>query len=301
MDQVAPGRARSAEQFVALAQRVFVPAEIDAALSSWRPRPSDVVISPYSKCGTTCLQQMFHTLRTRGDMDFDDISAVVPWLETATLLGIDLNADQKANPRGYKSHLGYDALPRGSKAICCFREPKDAFVSMFHFMEGWFVEPGTVAITDFARMWMGRVERGADIWRHLLSWWAQRDNPDVLLLTYEELAGNREATIRRVAEFIGVELDEDLLALTAERSSLSFMLAHKEKFADPMMRKATADRCGLPFDSDAAKVRQGGSGSGIRELPSDVAANFDQLWDTLVTPVTGAADYESLVARLPHA
>lgn len=298
MDKPLRGRARCAEDFGALAQRVFVPAEIDAALSSWRPRRTDVVISPYSKCGTTFLQQIFHTLRTRGDMDFDDISAAVPWLETATLLGIDLNAEQKASPRGFKSHLGYDALPRGSKAICCFREPKDALVSMYHFMNGWFVEPGAISMSDFARGWMGRVEYGADIWRHLLSWWAERHNPEVLVMTYEGMVSDPVATIRRVAQFIDVPLDDDLLALAVERSSLPFMLAHKDKFADPLMRRAAAARCGLPLDGGTAKVREGGAGSGTRELPSEVAAELDRLWATLVTPVTGAADYKSLVATL---
>ena len=53
-------------------------------------RPTDVVVSPYGKCGTTWLQQTVHTLRTRGDEEFDDISRVVPWIETSTDLGIDL-------------------------------------------------------------------------------------------------------------------------------------------------------------------------------------------------------------------
>jgi hypothetical protein len=78
------------------------------------------------------------------------------------------------------------------------------------------------------------------------------------------------------------------------------MLKHKEKFADPLMRKAAAVRCGLPFDSDAAKVRQGGSGSGVRELPPQVTAELDQMWERLVAPVTGTPDYESLIATLPH-
>jgi hypothetical protein len=298
MDQLLMGRARSMDAFGTLAQRVFVPAEIAAALADWRPRPTDVVISPYGKCGTTYLQQIFHTLRTGGDMAFDDISAVVPWLETATLLGIDLNAEQKANPRGFKSHLPFDAIPPGARAICCFREPKDAVVSMYHFMNGWFVEPGAIPIAEFASAWMHRVDGGTDIWRHLLSWWAQRDNPNVLLLTYEGMTKRPDTTIRRIAEFIGVDLDDDLLALTIRQSSLAFMLDHKAKFADPMMRKATVTRCGFPMDSDSAKVRQGRPGSGTRELPSEVAAELDRLWATLVTPVTGAVDYESLVSTL---
>jgi hypothetical protein len=34
----------------------------------FRPRPSDVIISPFAKCGTTWLQQIVHSLRTGGDM-----------------------------------------------------------------------------------------------------------------------------------------------------------------------------------------------------------------------------------------
>jgi len=54
----------------------------------YQPRPDDVIVSPYGKCGTTWIQQMFHTLRTGGDLDYDDISRVVPWIETAPQLGI---------------------------------------------------------------------------------------------------------------------------------------------------------------------------------------------------------------------
>ena len=32
-------------------------------------RPTDIVISPFGKSGTTWTQQIVHTLRTRGDMD----------------------------------------------------------------------------------------------------------------------------------------------------------------------------------------------------------------------------------------
>ena len=57
-------------------------------------RPDDVVITPWGKSGTTWTQQIVHTLRTRGDMAFDDISRVVPWIEMSPLLGLDLNAEQ---------------------------------------------------------------------------------------------------------------------------------------------------------------------------------------------------------------
>ena len=91
-----PRRARSLDEMLALQGRAFAGAEIAAAIGAYRPRPTDIVIAPFAKCGTTWLQQTFHCLRTRGDMDFDDISRVVPWIETTRIVGIDLEAPQRA-------------------------------------------------------------------------------------------------------------------------------------------------------------------------------------------------------------
>ena len=42
------------------------------------PDSTDVFISPYAKCGTTWMQQIVHGLRSCGDMDFSEITQVVP-------------------------------------------------------------------------------------------------------------------------------------------------------------------------------------------------------------------------------
>src|SRR5579872_4992478 len=130
MDDAAPQRrARSLAEMKRLQGGFVKPDEIGASIKAYRPRPTDVVISPFGKCGTTWLQQTFHTLRTRGDMDFDDISRVVPWIETAGPLGLDIEAPQRAEPRGFKSHMSYGPIPKGARYVVCVRDPKDAFVS----------------------------------------------------------------------------------------------------------------------------------------------------------------------------
>jgi hypothetical protein len=298
MDQIAPHRARNLAEFGENGGKMFVPADIGAGLAAYRPRPSDVVITPYSKCGTTWLQQIFHTLRTRGDFDFDDISRVVPWLETSVIVGLDIEAPQRAEPRGFKSHLPYDMVPKGARYIVSFRDPKDALVSFYRFMEGWFLEPGAVSIADFAENWIARSGGGNSYWGHLLSWWDVRDNPEVLVLSYEGMTAQPEATIRQVAAFCGIALDDALLALTLERSSFDFMLAHKDRFDDLMMRTASETRCNLPSGSDSAKVRKGGSGGHRAELTPEIAAALDAKWAELVTPATGFADYAALEAEV---
>jgi hypothetical protein len=298
MEEIVRRRARSLPELGGIFARMFVDDEIGRGIAAFRPRPTDVIISPYGKCGTTWLQQTFHTLRTGGDMDFDDISRVVPWIETSTALGIDINAEQRAEPRGFKSHLPYEALPRGCRYVVSLRDPRDAFVSMYRFMEGWTMEPGAISMEEFAATRVRIDPQGGDYWSHLLSWWAQRDNPDVLLMSYEHMTDDPAGAIRRLAGFCGLPLDDARLAVTLHASSLAFMLEHKDRFDDAMMRELSERRANLPPGSDSAKVRKGGVGGHKQELPDSVRDAIDALWTRHVAPVTGLADYASLEAAL---
>ena len=298
MTETMPRRAATIEEFGNLMGKMFIPKEVYAAVESYKPLPTDVIITPYGKCGTTWLQQSFHTLRTRGDMDFDDISRVVPWLETANGLEIDLNAPQRAEPRGFKSHLAYDHLPEGARYIVALRNPKDAFISMFRFMEGWFIEPNTVTMEEFFEGWQTGGPEGGGYWAHLLSWWEQIDNPDVMLTTYEHMIDTPEDHVRRVAGFCNIPLDDELLALTLERSSLAYMIEHKDRFDDAMNQRLSEKRCNLPPGSDSSKVRKGGAGGHKKELPAGIAEKMDAIWAERIAPKLGFANYAALDAEV---
>lgn len=295
MTQYTP-RARSMAEFKSLMARLRPPADAPPP-PGLVARQDDVIIAPYGKCGTTMLQQMFHQLRTGGDMAFDDISRVVPWIETAPALGIDCNAPQRATPRGFKSHLAYDALPRGAKYVVCLRDPGDAFVSMLRFMEGWFIESGTIAAEDFFEGWAaGGGPDGGGYWDHLLSWWARRHDPAVLLFTYRGLTADRVGHIGRLATFVGITLDEALAALVLERTSLAYMLEHKDHFDDAMMRAMSEAGLGLAPGADSAKVRVGGRHAD--ELSPQLVARLEAIWAERVTPVTGHSDFAALEAEV---
>src|SRR5439155_20625773 len=91
-------------------------------------RPSDVIIASYAKCGTTWLQQMVHSLRTGGDLDFDDISRVVPWIETAADLDLDLDWAQRGEPPAFKSHPSYDQVRADHRYTVSVRYPRYSLV-----------------------------------------------------------------------------------------------------------------------------------------------------------------------------
>ena len=253
-------------------------------------RPTDIVVTPYGKSGTTWTQQIVHALRTRGDMDFDDISRVVPWLEVSAALGIDLNAEQKANPRAFKSHLAWDDMPRGGKYINVVREPAAAAISMFRFQEGWFLEPGAMTADEFV---MGTFVASRAYFQHLKSWWARRNDADVLFLVYEEMLADPAAAIQQIASFMGIDLDAELLALTLRHTSREFMLQHQDKFDDSMLRQLSEDVADLPRGSASAKVTSGSSTSLLGDSTLEAIA---LVWQEEITTSLGFDTYQDLLA-----
>jgi hypothetical protein len=66
---------------------------------SFKPRSNDVFVVTPSKCGTTWMQQILHQLRSGGDMSFDNISDVIPYIEMAYDTKVDLEAEHNYQPR----------------------------------------------------------------------------------------------------------------------------------------------------------------------------------------------------------
>ncbi|MCB1645488.1 MAG: sulfotransferase domain-containing protein [Pseudomonadales bacterium] len=285
-----PHRARTMDELREKQMAAFS-AKPPVEFKPYEPRPTDVIITPFGKSGTTWTQQIFHTLRTAGDMDFTDISEVVPWIETSPMLGIDLNAEQKANPRGYKSHLGYDDIPKGARYIVPVRDPRDAFYSSYKFMEGWFMEPGAIPIDEFARTAYLREQR---YWKHLASWWPHRHDDNVLMMTYEYMQAHKTDVIRRIAGFADIALNDELLALTLEHSSLEFMLKYKDRFDDKLMRDLSERNANLPPGSDSAKVRAGIIGEHINLVSQEILDEMDVIWKAVIEPISGCRNYAEL-------
>lgn len=268
------------------------------------PQPGDVFITSWAKSGTTLMQQMFHQIRMlaatgAGDMDFDDISRMTPWEDTALAIDFDMNTAQRAAPRGFKSHREYERLPAGGRYIVTLRDPHETFVSLHRFFDGWHLEAGSVAMEDFFPAWLGGGPGGCDYFTHLLSWYARRDAPDTLLASYRWAAKNRAAMTLRMADFLGLALTAEQVATVLDMTSREFMHAHKDRFDDAMFCAVMEERIGVPAASDSSKVQA--VGSEARAVPPAIAAQIDALWAERVAPVTGHADFASLAAAIDPA
>ena len=289
------GRARTADGLRSLLSSFSTPEGIAHAMC-FRPASDDVIIATYAKSGTTLMQQIVHGLRTRGDMDFRDISEVVPWIEVAHDLEQDLDADQVATPRAFKTHFDGDAMPRGGRVIWIVRDPIDVLVSFYHFNVGWFMEPGSLDLESFALDYVLRREGRHDYWHHLVSWWGRLDDEAALALCYEDVVADREGTVGRVARFIGVPAEPDRLAIATRQASKEFMLRYAGLWEDVRLREYRSPAMGLPADAGGTKVRADGDGDALANVTDRVREAWDERWRTVVAPVTGCPDYASLRA-----
>lgn len=304
MTQALPGRARSVEEWAAMMGRAN-----EGERPNHRPyappqpgEPRDVFITSWAKSGTTLMQQMFHQLRTGadcGDMDFDDISRVVPWDDTAWMADFDMTAPQVAAPRGFKSHREYERLPAGQRYAVTLRDPKETYVSFYRFLNGWHIEDGALSMEEFMPLWMSGGPGGCDYATHLLSWYARRHEADSLVMTYRWVVKHRAEAARRLAALCDVELTPAIEELLVERTSREFMSAHEHRFDDAMLCTVLEERCGVAAASDSTKVQK--EGSSVADLPASVGEQIDAMWAERIAPVTGHADFAALAEEVDAA
>lgn len=273
----------------------FASAEGWQRAMEYTPSPTDVFIVTPPKCGTTWMQQIVHGLRTRGSMDFDEITRMVPWIDMAHDMGIDIHAPQAAEPRAFKTHRVLSEVPKGAKYIVIVRDPCDALLSDYHFLGEMFFDKDSVSLEEFARE---DFIPGRDIHKHILTFWNRRDDADVLPLCFENMKADLPGTIEKVANFIGIPLDSELKEIVTRQSDIKFMQAHKDQFEDHIIRKARSEAMRLPLDGQLNKVRNGQVGESKKHVPEEIRKELEVVWQEEITVKLGVRSYEELRQEL---
>ncbi|XP_065179649.1 sulfotransferase 1B1-like [Sycon ciliatum] len=271
------------------------------AAASFQPKPSDVFISSTPKSGTTWMTQICHQLRTGGDMDFGEITEVVPFLECAADLGLNCDDKQRAEPRLYKTHFLEASCPKGGKYITTVRHPYDVAASAYTFLCGWLFEEDELGPNNLLQQItfkspLPQVVTPANagsttLFDHYMGWWPRRHDSDVLFVFYEDMKEDLEREVKRVAEFIGVD-DASAVEIALKRSRFDYMFQHREQFNDNLVKKKRNVDMGL---SPSAGMQHGKvqTAGGKQHLLNDTTrALLDAAWTRMCLPVTGATDYE---------
>ena len=258
------------------------------------PTQHDVVVCSYPKCGTNWVMQIAYQIAMRGHGEFAHIHDVVPWPDFARQdLVVPLSDDtaRKAAPTGLrviKTHLEWNRIPYTADAryICVIRDPKDAFVSYYHFVRDVMFGPLMPSVPVWLRICFS--DAALIVWEeHLHSYWKDRQLPNLLILTFEEMKADLPQAVRTIAAFMAVDLTADEFERVCEKSSFAYMKRVNDRFVPPALS---------PWSSpDRQMIRRGVSGgstelltpeqqrfidtqckAGLARLGSDFP--FDKVW-----------------------
>ena len=256
------------------------------------PRPSDVIVVTPSKCGTTWMQQIMHQLRSGGDMNFIDIDDVVPWIELAYDVGQDLDAEQKYEPRCFKTHA-WCGVPESAKCIFLFREPCATFYSAFNFFQGKYFQTGDITLDEFVKSMflIPSTTMRSNYFDRLLSWWPKRNNPNVLFLLYEDMLEDLESAVRAVASFMSTE-DEESIKNAVKMSRFDFMKENQDKFVSHLVSLNRNAPLKLPEGTRLNRVHIGSATKGQEVMDVCTKEAVQKMWTDIITKELGFKDYD---------
>lgn len=204
--------------------------------ASYTPRSDDIVIATYSKCGTTWMQRIVSML-VFGTAEPRPIWDLSPWPDMRLFGPIEVamaNAEAQTHRRFFKTHLPYDALPvyEGMKFVHVARDGRDAAMSLHNHLINFrqstvealseisisdpkFGDPYPTTSVDPARYFHEWVSDGGGQGDSLSSffhvensYWATRDDKNMLLVHFADLIKDRAGEMRRVAKFLEIEIPD---------------------------------------------------------------------------------------------
>lgn len=185
----------------------------------FKPQPSDVFLATTPKSGTTWLKAILFSIVNRSRYGFSSH----PLLDTAPrdiFPFLDFyfhqnkpisDIDSLPSPRLFSTHLPYDLLPKpitasGCRIVCIWRDPKDVFVSQWHFMKKLrSKELPAIPFEEAFQLFCQGVSHYGPCWDHASGYWkASSESPEqILMLKYEDMKREPSVQVKRLAEYLG--------------------------------------------------------------------------------------------------
>ena len=201
-------------------------------------REGDVVISTSYKAGTTWMQTIVANLVFWDSRIPGPVTEISPWIDMRIrpLEPILAMCEEQRHRRFLKSHLALDGLPyrEDVKYIVVGRDARDVFMSFYNHYSGHTPmlqamlndTPGRVGPplpecpADIHWLWRQWIRYGWFAWEndgwpywshlhHAKTWWEHRHLPNILLVHYNDLKADLEGEMRRVADYLGIEVGEE--------------------------------------------------------------------------------------------
>lgn len=265
-------------------------------------KSTDVLIVGPGKSGTTWLQQILHQIRTRGDEDFADIYDVTKFcpMYISSFPGYEIDVEQKAKPRIFKSHSSYESIPTvdGMKFVVVVRDPIDAMWSYVKFLNRFYGLDSDMSLEDVKNIHNSpsfNILKPIDL---IANWFPHRKDSNVLWIHYEDLVKDLKSCIGKLADFIGVSLNETEIERVRLLCTFEYMSNHKEKFSGGQWLDAVMalSKDTPAWQPQAVMVRPDGGqvGQGTKLMQSDIIEFVLTSWEEVISKSLCYDTYQQL-------
>ncbi|XP_062868834.1 sulfotransferase 6B1 [Trichomycterus rosablanca] len=203
---------------------ILSPPETLEAMKNFEAREDDVMVVAYPKCGFNWMVGVMRKITTACGITLPERPPLIEFHPPEAQKAV---AELKSR-RFFGTHMHPDNIPESfktkkTKMLVIFRNPKDTLVSYYHFMNNNPVLPKAESWDKFFSDFMSGAVPWGSYFDHAVAWEKHIDDPDVMVLTYEELKENLLEGVKKVAEFFSFSLTEEQIKDIAEQSTFKAM------------------------------------------------------------------------------
>ena len=247
------------------------------------PGKQDVFVATFAKSGTNWMMQIAHQLIYHGQGEFDHIHSVVPWPDTLLMapwmrkyaIPLGEARDWETSPerkRVIKTHFDWELVPYSEDAryIMVIRDPKDIFVSSYFFLRDGAMGPAMPSVDTWYNMFVSDGFPIGGSWPvNTAGYWAQRERPNVLIVSFKSMKRDLKGTVRKVAQHLDIQASEELIDLVTQQSTFAYMKGIDHKFRIGKV---------IPWRAEGAMMRKGDQGGSSELLSRERQREMDSLF-----------------------
>jgi len=253
------------------------------AFAGYQPGAEDVIVATFAKSGTNWTMQIALQIAHFGEAEYEHIHDLVAWpdaplpLIRAKLSDDGLAADSPTGLRVIKTHYEQAHVPYSTEAkyIIVLRDPKDVFVSSYHFARSVFGSAFTFDYSpeEWLEFYLSEHFPLGSWANHAASWWPLRNEENVLLTTFSEMKLGTRAKIGQIADLMDVALSDEQMAEVLRKSNFEYMKPLDHKFVVPISSLFGGDDSGVTM---MRKGEAGGSDEMLNEAQKKQIDDFMQ-------------------------
>ncbi|KAL4224961.1 hypothetical protein ACF0H5_015657 [Mactra antiquata] len=184
-------------------------------------RDDDWYLATYPKCGTHWAWEIMCMLQ-RGSPEHEKVTKETVFLDLKPIASID----ERPSPRILNSHMSPTLMPneiieKKTKIVHVMRNPKDAFVSMYHHFKAMSRgEEFTRDFQTFLPYVLGTygIHLHSSFFDYIRAWEAFSEKyPDQIInIYYEDMKEDPVREIKKINEFLGTNRDSKIIEQIAE-------------------------------------------------------------------------------------